>query len=570
MVRPERDVAQTTPAPPPYVKPTTTYGVSESGIASSVLPDTMSISVHSGAPGSVFSGSFVAAIIDKYKQSGDDKIIGLVDPVLVIKCDQTLTSTSDFTTYPDRALVELTNSSGSTANLQGLSIRGKTVEQLSNGYEWEYTDHNDIEMRGESALISINEYIVTGPQLEAVGDYLVKESKPHDVYTITIPGCHYEYEVGDVWHLTLDYTIQAQVSQCELIDVDVEIISSSINRSVGSIGTTLLDVMVPSGAWTKTIGRRARLISLGYGNMLNNRGNVLTVASSTWTGQADYYCDGTDDNVQIQAAIDSVSSRGGGIVELTRGTFYAATYIAIKDNCILSGDGIDATFIKPTTVEADTVISMSTRTNATVCHLTIGDAAPFYHTPDTDGSNFIINGSNSVNCRVHDLMIYQYQIAGAYAGQYLLGCIFFISEIVNVIIKEVYCLNSSGGVFLGGVYESSRVLHCTADYLVAGTSSGASIPGVSGFWDSEYITNCQASNLTATGGTSGYVDAFATCRHMSNNKVLTLTGSATTGFSGCSIMQGNSSAGATPYFASYADAAATYACADTPNGGFNS
>jgi hypothetical protein len=558
------------------VKPTTTYGVSETGVASSVLPDTMSISVHSGAPGSVFSGSFVAAIIDKYKQSGDDKIIGLVDPELVIKCDQTLTSTSNFTTYPDRALIELTNSSGSTANLQGLSIRGKTVEQLGNGYEWEYTDHNDIEMRGESALISSNEYIVTGPQLEAVGDYLVKESKPHDVYTITIPGCHYEYEVGDVWHLTLDHTIPAQVSQCELIDVDVEIISSSINRSVGSIGTTLLDVMVPSGAWTKTIGRRARLISLGYGNMLNNRGNVLTVASSTWAGQADYYCDGIADNVQIQAAIDSLAAVDGGIVQLTSGSFVINDTIVLKSNMILRGSGTgdscylqwdgSGTFTKYIDISSAVKSSIHDITIYGVC----ATGSPILS--HAQATMYGIYGNNTT-CSLTNVEIIA--LESVYDGGDVAGYGFYkCDNLINCKVASML-VSSTGNTYHAvarGFYSCNVLTGCTStDNMAVATNTLSAIAAVYDFHTCTLCNNCIGGNAITTGPSSLLRIGFSSCSKISNCQATGDGASFSYGFADCtSVQQCKSITNNTDYSTSYSDAGTSYACADTPNGGFNS
>lgn len=68
---------------------------------------------------------------------------------------------------------------------------------------------------------------------------------------------------------------------------------------------------------------------------------VVAASDSTSDGKlrADYVCDGTDDDVQIQAALDALPS-GGGKVLLLEGTFTIGTTIApIKDNWDLSGMG---------------------------------------------------------------------------------------------------------------------------------------------------------------------------------------------------------------------------------------
>jgi hypothetical protein len=80
------------------------------------------------------------------------------------------------------------------------------------------------------------------------------------------------------------------------------------------------------------------------------------------TSDADYVCDGVDDQVQIQEAIDYVSSLGGGIIRVKKGTYnlgiqYADVdyeeegnlfniSIVLKSKCRLVGDGIENTIFK--------------------------------------------------------------------------------------------------------------------------------------------------------------------------------------------------------------------------------
>lgn len=58
--------------------------------------------------------------------------------------------------------------------------------------------------------------------------------------------------------------------------------------------------------------------------------NTVTVAASTSQYQADYRCDGTADQVEIQAAIDAVKAAGGGTVLLTAGTFHIAASVVMN------------------------------------------------------------------------------------------------------------------------------------------------------------------------------------------------------------------------------------------------
>ncbi|MEN6512495.1 glycosyl hydrolase family 28-related protein, partial [Methanoculleus sp.] len=75
---------------------------------------------------------------------------------------------------------------------------------------------------------------------------------------------------------------------------------------------------------------------------------TLTVAASDSTelskNQADYVCDGVDDQAEIQAALSALPD--GGTVVLSDGTFNCAGVIAPAAGTTLSGQGPDATFLK--------------------------------------------------------------------------------------------------------------------------------------------------------------------------------------------------------------------------------
>ena len=64
----------------------------------------------------------------------------------------------------------------------------------------------------------------------------------------------------------------------------------------------------------------------------------VTVAAKTYVGDADYYCDGVNDEIWIEAAIIYADR-----VQLLSGTYYMALPVTItKDNWILSGQGANA------------------------------------------------------------------------------------------------------------------------------------------------------------------------------------------------------------------------------------
>jgi hypothetical protein len=70
-------------------------------------------------------------------------------------------------------------------------------------------------------------------------------------------------------------------------------------------------------------------------NLLRGR-PFITVGFS----DADYICDGTADNVQIQAAIDAISVAGGGTIVLRAGTYTLAASLTIANtNLVIQGEG---------------------------------------------------------------------------------------------------------------------------------------------------------------------------------------------------------------------------------------
>jgi parallel beta-helix repeat protein len=76
-------------------------------------------------------------------------------------------------------------------------------------------------------------------------------------------------------------------------------------------------------------------------NLLNNlKGATKTVAT---VSGADYYVDGTADEVQINAAITAVNALGGGVVYLKQGTYSLAATVDMLSNVSLIGSGFGNT-----------------------------------------------------------------------------------------------------------------------------------------------------------------------------------------------------------------------------------
>ena len=245
--------------------------------------------------------------------------------------------TFDTTTRPDSANILVDNASGSSKTVRGASIRGKPVVRLSgeNGYLHEdFIDYEDIYRNGENKFELGNNYICTKMQTEALADFHWKNfrEKRH-VYTVSMVGTRYWFSPGE-W-----YTLQiGGAGEQEYVDSVVECYSVQVERGVGELGTTVVTFREVYEHWVKDSSAIARYIAGGNPANFPDYARVV-VASSTHMGQADYYCDGTSDEDEINAAISELAGDGGGCVELTEGTYYTDGAIAPADNIMLVGKG---------------------------------------------------------------------------------------------------------------------------------------------------------------------------------------------------------------------------------------
>lgn len=448
----------------------------------------------------------------KKKLTGEnEKLIGLDDPSFRYQTDQgantgMTTVKFDTTTYGDRAILQLRNETGSTRTMGDAAILGKPVIQMSgrSGYLWEYSDYDDIDKNGEKFVEVSNRFIISPSQCEDIGDYCWKKLAPHKMYNVTIPGCHPEYDPGDVWTLSGTYVINGET--IENINSAVEIQSVSVHRSCLTPGETVLTCVLYDGAWSKTNSTRSRIVGAGKPQWMQNRSNMLVVASKDYTGQADYYCDGTADDIEIQDAIDRLAKVGGGSVLLTSGKFYTTYDIVVKNNVILFGMGYH------------TLITSPSGLNFAFIHITenggqIRDLA--IDGENTERSAYGSNGFSGIlvdnvdNSLISNVLITNLYITGDYIGSGIRGKVSnFKTMILN---SRVTNLSYSGGSFSAGIAYAQKVQGCIIDTITG-----------YGIWEGRSCNSNRATN--------------------------------------CGTAYGNS----------YADAGTVNACADTAAGGYNS
>lgn len=124
---------------------------------------------------------------------------------------------------------------------------------------------------------------------------------------------------------------------------------------------------------------------------------------------ADYVCDGTADDVQIQAAIDAVSALGGGTVFIKAGTYNIAATITFSSNVVIAGES-HSTILKPITNFNSIVLKSDGRINRSILRDFVIDGNTANQS--TSGTGIEVDGYYNlfdnlwvVNCKTYGLYL---------------------------------------------------------------------------------------------------------------------------------------------------------------------
>jgi hypothetical protein len=534
-----------------------------------------------------------------------------------------LTETLDTTTNPDRAVLKLYNGRGFNVYLRSASLDGKLIYQYS-GEAGELIHDSlkrddDIRRNGETVFEIGNEYIVDATQCAKIADFWYKFlGKKKHLYSLSIPGCAPWYNVGDWYNLSV-----GRADTNEYIDAVVECYAVDCERTAGGIGSTTLLLRDVEDNWSKTTLYATRLATGGSPKRRVNRSNIVTVASSTYDGTYDYKCDGTDDNVQIQAAIDYVSNTwGGGTVLLTNGAYTLGATLVMKSAIILKGVG-NNTILKPHDSSVTTMIDFGTAIGSKIADFVIdGNSTTVTMTTalmdivdgkslgtatgitiqnylfDNIGTETYARGFNQLidisSCNVTACVIsntnntsVNSRLQGIIECKNVVSCLVYGNEgtaygvlrafynCENVNSSSAYS-NTFAGTYsnMSGFFLCKNIVSCMA---YSNSTTGAN--GVLRLFEScENISSCKSSLNTTTNVTTGTIQSFLNCINMSvcsteDNDAI--GGSPQYGFYSCrSVQQCKSVGDTTPYGTgasqSYADSGTANACADTAAGGYNS
>lgn len=199
------------------------------------------------------------------------------------------------------------------------------------------------------------------------------------------------------------------------------------------------------------VGAAASLISQTgpAGATGTDRGMSYTVAASNagapFAGNADAQCDGTADEVEINAAIDLVGTSGGGTVELSRGTFLTGAPIIMRSNVTLRGQG------------ASLIGQLATRIERTGNHVLVR----------AKGS-----GPGGGSTHIHGVRIRDLELNGADLGATGIEIHYADSTIINgVLFGQIY-----GHAIEAVEWWDSYITDCRFEYC--GSRDGSGVPSV--------------------------------------------------------------------------------------------
>ncbi len=275
--------------------------------------------------------------ITKYKPAEKTReIIGIRGtPTLInlTNASSLTTTIFDYTTRADSARILLTNDTGGTRIMRGCSMRGKLVTKLADteGYVHDkFVDYESIEKNGEIKYELGNDFVVTIVQVNKLADYTWKNNKAkRHMYTVDFHGFRSYFEPGE-W-----YTVEiGGAGEEEYIDSVCECYSVRCSSYASGMPYTSVTFREIYENWKFDSNETARSIASGQWGR-EQSGRVVTVAASTHIGDADYYCDGTADQVEILAAIAYLVSTGGGTVRCVGGVFNTAAAIVLNDHITL-------------------------------------------------------------------------------------------------------------------------------------------------------------------------------------------------------------------------------------------
>lgn len=195
---------------------------------------------------------------------------------------------------------------------------------------------------------------------------------------------------------------------------------------------------------------------------------------------ANYVCDGTDDDVQINAAINST---GAGRVYLSSGTFTIGATITLQNYIKLEGQG-NNTIITPKSGFTDHMMTVSGKTGITLANFKI-DGNKTNQTFTTFDAKSLIYIYNSSFSSVENVFLYNGIAAGIqYKGN--------AAQYTGLSIRGCKLSTLHNGIVLGTYGEYCRITDCVINTI---SQNGISVAGAGNV----SVTNSQATQCSISG-----------------------------------------------------------------------
>lgn len=486
----------------------------------------------------------VIAILDAYLTFADDS-----DGALTKVTEGYYRNGLDSVSRADGCRIRLKNdATGATIQLQDVTVFAKTVVvQFPNNIIVDgYKDDESIGTNGFNQLDIGNDFIQKSDLAEDLANFQAKwqavlpSTQKKHYYIVAQEGEWIHLNPGD-WHTLTIGSIGDAFYTSATVEINKTLTAID---AMGSnwFGTTVISCIEVEENWDADGNIVARFLTSGDYSRLNIRKNNITVAAEGVTGEYDFYCDGEDDEVQIQAAIDTLSNGGGnGDVLLSYGTFNVETSaITMKTGVRLIGEGRGATTIEKNV--NDYAIKADGGSGTEIENIEIRDLTVTRNASDTNAKelifldyadNFLID-----NLKIHDS--YDDGITGTNCdGGIIQNCIIsdfaergidFPSTVsTNISIIRNTITSSSGlrGIYIDDSCSKFKIINNTVADL---NSSTTAVYGIYCRADNATIANNTISNLSISGTSpliAGLYMSDGTDCAATGNVIFTISSSAT-------------------------------------------
>jgi len=429
----------------------------------------------------------------------------------------------------DSARIELVNNTGSSQTVKEVLLIGKLVLRNSGMYYHDkFSDWADIERNGEKVISCQSDDLINNAHTSNMATYLWKSTRKKHFYAVEVKG------TADYFHPGAWGTFAiGGAGQSENIDSKVRIESVATSKRPGSLGSTYMLLAEVEENFKYNSSYKARTIANAMPWRNPQGTSVMFVAAGTGTEIAHIYCEGSADQVGIQAAIDAASGNGGGIVHLGVGTFYLTAAIEMKSNVTLEGEGPSSTILEKNA--NDYAISCNGGSGTELTNIAIKNMKITRNSADANVIDLVWM-DYSDDCLLEDLVIDDSKKYCLYANNCddliltRVKVIDFVASGFYVILgtntKCTDCSVNNSGITLATGSNHEAALFSGSDIIVDGMTikniSGSTTGFIVGLYVSTpnkaHISNCTVKDVTNTNA-GGAAEAYGIETSSSANNV---------------------------------------------------